>query len=81
MKIKTAKTIGRPSPPFLIMAPNGAPMKNIKKQANAMTNLSYNAVKCLLIFFCLFLNSVSEASIEYFVLVILLLAILKISDF
>ena len=40
IKINTANTIGSPIPPFRIMAPNGAPMKNIKKQAKAITNFS-----------------------------------------
>ena len=35
INIKTAKTMGNPSPPFLIIAPRGAPIKNIKKQANS----------------------------------------------
>ena len=29
IKMSTAKTIGRPSPPFFMMAPSGAPIKNI----------------------------------------------------
>ena len=40
IKIVTAKTIGKPKPPFLIMDPSGAPIKNIKMHAYAMTNLS-----------------------------------------
>jgi hypothetical protein len=40
MNINTAKTMGRPRPPFLMIAPKGAPIKNIRKQANTITNLS-----------------------------------------
>ena len=32
--------MGNPNPPFRIIAPKGAPIKNINKQAKAITNLS-----------------------------------------
>ena len=32
MKIKTANTIGKPKPPYRIITPRVAPMKNINKQ-------------------------------------------------
>jgi hypothetical protein len=53
IKIRTANIIGKPSPPFLMMAPKGAPIKNIIKQAYAITNLS-KASWWLLIFLLVF---------------------------
>jgi hypothetical protein len=42
IKIRTANIIGKPSPPFLMMAPKGAPIKNIINK-HAITNLSKKA--------------------------------------
>ena len=38
MKMKADITTGRPSPPFLTMAPSGAPMKKNNKQAIERVN-------------------------------------------
>ena len=37
IKMRTANTIGSPSPPFRIIAPNGALIKNIRIQEKAIT--------------------------------------------
>ena len=38
ININTAKTMGNPKPPFLIIAPKGAPIKNNSKQETALTS-------------------------------------------
>ena len=81
MKINTANTMGKPSPPLRIMAPSGAPMKNMRMQENASTNLSFNAILCSLMFFCLYFKSISEPSIEKMVLSTLFSAVLMMDSF
>ena len=70
--------MGNPKPPLRIIAPNGAPIKNIKKQEKVITNLSYSAIQCRLMFFCFSSISNRELSKENIVPSILLLAILII---
>ena len=46
-----AKIIGRPNPPFLIMDPKGAPMKNNIKQESEKAILLWNSISYKFNFF------------------------------
>ena len=46
-----AMTTGKPSPPFLMIAPRGAPIKNNNKQEAASVNFLYYSFWTLMMFF------------------------------
>ena len=45
-KKKIETTTGIPNPPFLIIAPRGAPIKNIRTQAKAIDHFRCHSTRC-----------------------------------
>ena len=65
IKKNTDIITGIPKPPFLIIDPNGAPIKNITKHAKDKVNFLCHSTLCLHNKYSLYLKSLLFASINY----------------